>query len=91
MSRPNYPQNIATSHLLDVLPTVPFGEQAGGNHRQSGNIHQAFDAAAAVLIGAQADMIYVGYLELGDRNTYEGAHDVHALILGRAITGFAAF
>ena len=24
-------------------------------------------------------------------NTYEGAHDVHALILGRAITGEAAF
>ena len=24
-------------------------------------------------------------------NTYEGAHDVHALILGRAITGQAAF
>ena len=24
-------------------------------------------------------------------NTYEGAHDVHALIIGRAITGIAAF
>ena len=24
-------------------------------------------------------------------NTYEGAHDVHALILGRAVTGIAAF
>jgi glutaryl-CoA dehydrogenase len=24
-------------------------------------------------------------------NTYEGAHDVHALILGRAITGESAF
>jgi glutaryl-CoA dehydrogenase len=24
-------------------------------------------------------------------NTYEGTHDVHALILGRAITGNAAF
>ena len=24
-------------------------------------------------------------------NTYEGNHDVHALILGRAITGIAAF
>ncbi|KAI6221503.1 hypothetical protein M3Y99_01539500 [Aphelenchoides fujianensis] len=24
-------------------------------------------------------------------NTYEGAHDVHALILGRAITGLNAF
>ena len=24
-------------------------------------------------------------------NTYEGTHDVHGLILGRAITGIAAF
>lgn len=24
-------------------------------------------------------------------NTYEGAHDVHVLILGRALTGIAAF
>ncbi|MBB3319913.1 alkylation response protein AidB-like acyl-CoA dehydrogenase, partial [Rhizobium sp. BK399] len=24
-------------------------------------------------------------------NTYEGTHDVHALILGRAVTGIAAF
>jgi glutaryl-CoA dehydrogenase len=24
-------------------------------------------------------------------NTYEGTHDIHALILGRAITGTAAF
>jgi alkylation response protein AidB-like acyl-CoA dehydrogenase len=24
-------------------------------------------------------------------NTYEGTHDIHALILGRAITGVAAF
>eukprot|EP00004_Rigifila_ramosa_P006839 TRINITY_DN17770_c0_g1_i1.p1 TRINITY_DN17770_c0_g1~~TRINITY_DN17770_c0_g1_i1.p1 ORF type:complete len:418 (+),score=92.99 TRINITY_DN17770_c0_g1_i1:72-1256(+) len=30
-------------------------------------------------------------LNLESVNTYEGAHDVHALILGRAITGIAAF
>jgi len=24
-------------------------------------------------------------------NTYEGTHDVHALIIGRAITGLSAF
>jgi glutaryl-CoA dehydrogenase len=24
-------------------------------------------------------------------NTYEGTHDIHALILGRAITGIPAF
>jgi glutaryl-CoA dehydrogenase len=26
-----------------------------------------------------------------DENTYEDTHDIHALILGRAITGIAAF
>ena len=30
-------------------------------------------------------------LNLDVVNTYEGTHDVHALILGRAITGIAAF
>src|SRR3989442_1642325 len=32
---------------------------------------------------------HLGNLEVG--NTYKGTHDVHALILGRAITGIAAF
>jgi glutaryl-CoA dehydrogenase len=30
-------------------------------------------------------------LNLKTVNTYEGANDVHALILGRAITGIAVF
>ncbi len=30
-------------------------------------------------------------LNLETVNTYEGTHDIHALIVGRAITGFAAF
>ena len=30
-------------------------------------------------------------LNLETVNTYEGTHDVHALILGRAITGISAF
>jgi len=30
-------------------------------------------------------------LNLETVNTYEGTHDVHALILGRAITGIQAF
>ena len=30
-------------------------------------------------------------INLESVNTYEGAHDIHALILGRAITGIAAF
>jgi len=30
-------------------------------------------------------------INLESVNTYEGTHDIHALILGRAITGLAAF
>jgi glutaryl-CoA dehydrogenase len=30
-------------------------------------------------------------LNLETVNTYEGTHDINALILGRAITGIAAF
>ena len=30
-------------------------------------------------------------LDLEVVNTYEGTHDIHALILGRAVTGIAAF
>jgi len=30
-------------------------------------------------------------MNLESVNTYEGTHDIHALILGRAITGIAAF
>lgn len=30
-------------------------------------------------------------LNLETVNTYEGTHDIHALILGRAITGLSAF
>jgi glutaryl-CoA dehydrogenase len=30
-------------------------------------------------------------LNLETVNTYEGTHDVHALIMGRAITGLSAF
>jgi len=30
-------------------------------------------------------------VDLESVNTYEGTHDIHALILGRAITGIQAF
>jgi glutaryl-CoA dehydrogenase len=30
-------------------------------------------------------------LNLEAVNTYEGTHDIHALILGRAVTGLSAF
>ncbi len=34
---------------------------------------------------------HASYVKLEPVNTYEGTHDVHALILGRAITGLQAF
>jgi glutaryl-CoA dehydrogenase len=30
-------------------------------------------------------------MNLESVNTYEGTHDIHALILGRAITGLSSF
>jgi glutaryl-CoA dehydrogenase len=42
--------------------------------------------------GIQAEYHVMRHLQnLETVNTYEGTHDVHALILGRAITGIAAF
>ena len=43
----------------------------------------------AGIVGEQHIMRHAMNLETV--NTYEGAHDVHALILGRAITGHSAF
>ena len=36
-------------------------------------------------------MIIRHVMNLEAVNTYEGTHDIHALILGRAITGIPAF
>ena len=47
------------------------------------------DSVGAVLMGEYHVMRHAQNLETV--NTYEGTHDVHALILGRAITGLQAF
>ena len=52
--------------------------------RQARDIHGANGISAAYHVMRHAQ-------NLETVNTYEGAHDVHALILGRAITGISAF
>ncbi|HVI98799.1 MAG TPA: acyl-CoA dehydrogenase [Sphingomonas sp.] len=61
------------------------------------NVGKALDVARAARDmhggnGISAEYQVMRHLmNLETVNTYEGAHDVHALILGRAITGIAAF
>jgi glutaryl-CoA dehydrogenase len=61
------------------------------------NVGKALDIARAARDMHGGNGISVEYqvirhmINLETVNTYEGAHDVHALILGRAITGIAAF
>ena len=61
------------------------------------NVGKALDIARAARDMHGGNGISVEYgvmrhlMNLETVNTYEGAHDVHALILGRAITGIAAF
>jgi glutaryl-CoA dehydrogenase len=61
------------------------------------NVGKALDAARAARDMHGGNGISEEYqvmrhmVNLETVNTYEGAHDVHALILGRAITGIAAF
>nr|WP_231377849.1 acyl-CoA dehydrogenase [Sphingobium sp. JAI105] len=61
------------------------------------NVGKALDIARMSRDMHGGNGISAGYqvmrhlMNLETVNTYEGAHDVHALILGRAITGIAAF
>jgi glutaryl-CoA dehydrogenase len=61
------------------------------------NVGKALDIARAARDMHGGNGISIDYhvmrhmMNLETVNTYEGAHDVHALIMGRAITGIAAF
>ena len=61
------------------------------------NVGKALDIARAArdMLGGNGISLDYGVIRhmvnLETVNTYEGAHDVHALILGRAITGIPAF
>jgi len=67
----------ALGRLLDTGAWVPVAREARDMHGGAG------------ITGELHVMRHAMNLETV--NTYEGAHDVHALILGRAITGEAAF
>ena len=43
------------------------------------------------MLGRHACQIMRHVVNLETVNTYEGTHDVHALILGKAITGLPSF
>ena len=59
---------------------------------QFSRIEQPVDDHVAVLHAVVDEFGVARHLvNLEVVNTYEGTHDVHALILGRAITGIAAF
>jgi len=56
--------------------------------RAAGDRLELLPSLMAELVQLKVDVV-VTFVEVV--NTYEGTHDVHALILGRAITGIAAF
>ena len=60
----------------------------------AGKAHEIARAARAMHGGngiSEEYQVIRHMLNLETVNTYEGTHDVHALILGRAITGISAF
>jgi glutaryl-CoA dehydrogenase len=84
---------LALGRLLDEGAFVPEAismmkrnncAKALGIAREARDMH-----GGAGITGAQHMMRHLMNLETV--NTYEGASDVHALILGRAITGLSAF
>lgn len=70
-------------------------EQISLLKRNSAGRALAMARTARDMLGAQGivDEMHVlrHAVNLETVNTYEGTHDVHALILGRAITGIQAF
>ena len=70
-------------------------EQISLLKRNSAGRSLAMARTARDMLGAQGivDEMHVlrHAVNLETVNTYEGTHDVHALILGRAITGIQAF
>jgi glutaryl-CoA dehydrogenase len=75
------------------------GHGLGGDHldHEAQQLRQGLDIArvARDMLGGNGISDEFGVarhlVNLEVVNTYEGTHDVHALILGRAITGIAAF
>ena len=65
------------------------GDTGGKEVIGQGDVPAAMQSAAKKISAEYQVMRHAANLETV--NTYEGTHDVHALILGRAITGLSAF
>jgi glutaryl-CoA dehydrogenase len=92
--------------LLGVTSPEAYG-RAGSNNVCYGLVArevERVDSGYRSMMSVQSSLVMVPINEFGTDatkqkyltnldvvNTYEGTHDVHALILGRAITGIAAF
>ena len=75
-----------------------MGRPGGRLIRVTVKLYDYFRSSAAYRVrialnlkGLDAHREFVHLVNLEVVNTYEGTHDVHALILGRAQTGIAAF
>ncbi len=90
---------LATHAVLRVGRLMDTGDYAADiiSLVKRNNVGKALDIArvARDMLGGNgiADEYHVirHMMNLEAVNTYEGTHDIHALILGRAITGIAAF
>ena len=80
-----------------VLILGQIGKLVGLSSDEDGAIREALDIVrtARDMLGGNGISDDFGVIRhvvnLEVVNTYEGTHDIHALILGRAITGIAAF
>ena len=104
--RPLASTQLYQKKLADMLTEITLGLQASlrvgrlmGDGRlapemvsivKRNNVGKARDMHGGNGISGEYQVIR-HMLNLETVNTYEGTHDVHALILGRAITGIAAF
>ena len=89
----------AAAQTVQIVPGLDF-RPIIGNQILVNHVTYARNSVAPmhVHVEEQHIMVITGELHvmrhamnLETVNTYEGAHDVHALIMGRAITGEAAF
>jgi len=76
-------EGLATSEMISLIKRNNCGK-ALDIARQSRDVHGANGIAAEYNVMRHA-------VNLEAVNTYEGTHDIHALILGRAQTGLQAF
>jgi patatin-like phospholipase/acyl hydrolase len=71
--------------IRGIIPAVILAEIEKRTQRP---IYELFDLVAGTSTGG---LVMRHMINLETVNTYEGTHDIHALILGRAQTGLQAF